>query len=231
MRTVTSRCEGGAVVDACEPGPPATDDGVCDGIDSDCDGVTDEDFVDRASTCGVGICSGQGIVRCVDGAEADDCDPFTGATTEVCNGFDDDCDGLTDEDFEGLGGACDGDDEDLCAMGVRVCAIDGGIECVDDGPNQIEVCNGLDDDCDGDTDEGLGDCPDSDGDGWPDAYDNCPWVPNPDQADSDNDGAGDVCDVLLRSGGGGCASGPLTWFASFVWVGLWWVTRRVRRAS
>jgi len=36
--------------------------------------------------------------------------------------------------------------------------------------------------------------PDTDGDGIPDARDNCPGVPNPDQADADHDGVGDVCD-------------------------------------
>ena len=36
--------------------------------------------------------------------------------------------------------------------------------------------------------------PDGDGDGVPDAEDNCPATPNPDQADSDGDGFGDACD-------------------------------------
>ena len=56
--------------------------------------------------------------------------------------------------------------------------------------------------------------PDADGDGIPDAADNCPHTPNPDQLDTDGDGAGDACDpcpgdatclpaVAPRFGGGG----------------------------
>jgi len=37
---------------------------------------------------------------------------------------------------------------------------------------------------------------DSDGDGIPDATDNCPRVPNPDQRDTDGDGIGDACDTV-----------------------------------
>ena len=41
----------------------------------------------------------------------------------------------------------------------------------------------------------LLDPPDSDGDGIPDAFDNCPAVANPDQADSDVNGIGDACQL------------------------------------
>jgi putative hemolysin len=40
----------------------------------------------------------------------------------------------------------------------------------------------------------LGAATDSDGDGVPDYSDNCPTMPNQDQADSDGDGKGNVCD-------------------------------------
>jgi hypothetical protein len=44
---------------------------------------------------------------------------------------------------------------------------------------------------------------DTDGDGKPDASDNCPTVANPDQKDSDGDGIGDACDVAPPPDGDG----------------------------
>ncbi len=48
----------------------------------------------------------------------------------------------------------------------------------------------------------LGDCPpdDSDGDGIPDEYDNCPDIPNADQSDIDGDYIGDACDTECADG-------------------------------
>ncbi|MBI5479932.1 MAG: DUF11 domain-containing protein [Deltaproteobacteria bacterium] len=84
---------------------------------------------------------------------------------ERCNGLDDDCDGLVDEDFPDKGAPCDNGRLGICRRtGVRVCTADGlGTECnaetnVTPG---VETCppNGLDDDCNGVVDDIPGGCP------------------------------------------------------------------------
>ncbi|HSK03183.1 MAG TPA: MopE-related protein [Kofleriaceae bacterium] len=82
--------------------------------------------------------------------------------TEVCNDLDDDCDAAIDEDFPGKGGACDNGKLGVCRRtGDLECRPDGtGLQCnAPAGPSgSAEVCNNLDDDCDGKTDEGLTGC-------------------------------------------------------------------------
>ncbi len=78
----------------------------------------------------------------------------TGA--ETCNGNDDDCDGTVDEDFPTKGDPCDGSDGDQCTDGIFVCNQAGnGVECNDEPGALVETCDGTDDDCDGQTDEGF----------------------------------------------------------------------------
>jgi hypothetical protein len=82
--------------------------------------------------------------------------------TEVCNNLDDDCDTLIDEDFPGKNGACDNGKLGVCrTTGTLVCRADGtGLVCnAPAGPAPgVEICNNLDDDCDGKIDEGLTGC-------------------------------------------------------------------------
>ncbi len=64
-------------------------------------------------------------------------------------------------------------------------------------PGAVELCDGLDNDCDGQIDNdsaGL----DSDGDGIPNACDNCRFVANANQHDHDGDGVGDACDNCIN---------------------------------
>jgi MYXO-CTERM domain-containing protein len=76
--------------------------------------------------------------------------------TEICNGKDDDCDNKVDEDFPQKGQPCDNGKLGVCfKTGVYVCSSDGsGVVCnAPDATGTPEVCNGLDDDCDGDIDD------------------------------------------------------------------------------
>ncbi|MBM4394583.1 MAG: VCBS repeat-containing protein [Deltaproteobacteria bacterium] len=69
---------------------------------------------------------------------------------DACNGFDDDCDGATDEDLGEL--VCG---TGACARSGPACA-GGAPGACEPGLPAPETCNGIDDDCDGGTDEDLG---------------------------------------------------------------------------
>ena len=170
----------------CDAQTPAVE--ACNGLDEDCDGATDEDV--PPGECDLvnlyGTCPGQS--KCVSSNEV--CEGVY-ATPEACNGFDDDCDGETDEFFP---------DADL----------DGIADCVDPDIDGDEHLN-EEDNCPVDYNPGQGDCdldglgdacdPDDDQDLIPNAWDNCLCNPNPGQEDMDTDAIGDVCDCDIDGDG------------------------------
>ncbi len=75
---------------------------------------------------------------------------------ELCDAVDNDCDPSTPDGAAEptFGAACDGDDVDLCELGTVRCT-DGELTCDDSPESEVEVCNGVDDNCNGDIDEDM----------------------------------------------------------------------------
>jgi hypothetical protein len=68
---------------------------------------------------------------------------------EVCDGLDNDCDFSTTDGSEDplIGIQCDGPDSDLCNEGTNLC-LSGSIVCSDNTLDTLDVCDGIDNDCD-----------------------------------------------------------------------------------
>jgi hypothetical protein len=175
------------------PGAPE----YCDGDDDDCDGTVDEDAVDAATwytdADGDGFGDPSALILACDepisaSGDATDCDDTDAAVSpagiEICNGVDDDCDDTidlesadestwyADEDGDGYG---DPDDSTLgcdAPAGYGADATDCDDADAAINPDATEVCNDLDDDCDGAVDAGATDAStwyaDADADGYGD---------------------------------------------------------------
>jgi hypothetical protein len=89
----------------CDDANPAVNpdaaDATCNGIDENCSGTADEGYVPVATSCGAGACVATGMTSCVAGTIADTCTPRV-PTAEVCDGVDNDCNGLVDDTPAGV---------------------------------------------------------------------------------------------------------------------------------
>ncbi|MEE8410822.1 MAG: hypothetical protein V3T05_14575 [Myxococcota bacterium] len=217
----------GDLTDGCEYACTITGAEICNGSDDDCDGSADNltqaeiaaecagsnplathvQRWDCVGGCTVGACDG-GWSDAVGGA-SNGCETACipdNPPTERCDGDDDDCDGIVDnEDAQGCSDHyrdADGDGWGSLADARCLCAPEGeyiplGGDCDDADPVCAADCN-LDSDIDG-TRDCSDRCPfdelnDSDADTICGNDDNCPIDPNTNQADGDVDSVGDVCD-------------------------------------
>lgn len=192
LPNVDTTCEEGACVDnGCLEGFADLDDGEpgceyrcpifpaqaegCNGLDDDCDGVVDEDLTTPTNFCrdtpgtpcaGAGpVCETRGGVTtwyCSYDADVEfDPDVPNGIVLEemLCDGLDGDCDGVADDGFETLGNVCDNGMLGACRDAGQVacdpadpttttCDFSLGVDPVPGAPS-AELCNRIDDNCDG----------------------------------------------------------------------------------
>ncbi|MCC6993648.1 MAG: VWA domain-containing protein [Deltaproteobacteria bacterium] len=117
---------------------------ICNGLDDNCNMMVDEGDPGGGAACTDPVC-GSGTVHCVAGRLV--CQGAMMAMPETCNNRDDNCNGQVDEGLPDMG-ACGMPVGGECEAGRMRC-VAGTYTCVGYVGPSPEVCNCLDDDCDG----------------------------------------------------------------------------------
>jgi hypothetical protein len=157
-------CGGAAGWQACDAATYGNDyeadEASCDGLDNDCDDSTDEALTGSACPLQQGVCAGS--TQACSGGSWQACDASSygndyEATETSCDSLDNDCDGTTDDDCP-----CTPNDtqtcssnEGECVEGTQTCDAGGTWGACDGTLPREETCDGLDNDCDTQTDEDL----------------------------------------------------------------------------
>jgi hypothetical protein len=154
---------------------PSTE--ICNGLDDDCDGLIDNGVtaiqdnrlgqscrtnpgtgalvLTSTNPCplGAGTCPCTlGATICSAGAIA--CGAHAGPQTETCDTLDNDCDGVINDGNPGGGGSC-GTTTGECDPGTYSCTVAGTLVCNGGTQPGVEICDGLDNDCNGVADDNV----------------------------------------------------------------------------
>ena len=162
------RCEEGDLINDCNR--PAHSDDVedtCNGYNDDCDEFIDEDAPETVS-CGA-ICGVSASSSCEQGMLIDQCEAELSGVMEICDGDDNDCDDVVDEGLDWVAtgipcgdGICSAESSFVgCEEGEEVerCTDDPSVPLAEDPLNPalhasvIDLCDGLDNNCNGVVDE------------------------------------------------------------------------------
>jgi len=143
----------------CDAPAAAPSQEVCNNIDDDCNGQKDDGPLPGVGVkCGadLGVCMA-GLTACVNGHLV--CEQMSMPMMETCNGMDDDCDGVIDNGpLPGTGDDCLCPGETQAEVGVGVCKAGktvcraGKIVCDGCVGPSPEICDGKDNDCNGQID-------------------------------------------------------------------------------
>ncbi len=145
---VNGDCSGGQQR-SCDDSNICTQDS-CNEVSDICSNVPVQDATPTGSTCGTGACQRSGV--CISGVAT--CTPGS-PSAETCDNIDNDCDGSTDESlaqscYTGPSGTS-GVGE--CNAGTQTCTSGVWGSCIGEVTPSSELCNGVDDDCDGVVDD------------------------------------------------------------------------------